>query len=377
MTLLLLSLCLASIGQAQTNNSIGLQQEDLFVGGQEGYRAFRIPSLIVTKRGSALAFCEGRKNGAGDSGDVDVIFKRSTDQGKTWSSMRVIWDDGANTCGNPCAVVDETSGTILLLLTHNLGTDTEARIKSQTSQASRTVWISRSVDDGQTWSSPAEITKEVKRDSWTWYATGPGVGVQLRHGPHSERLVIPCDFVEGSVMGSHLIYSDDHGASWKIGGTIQPGMNECQIVELADGQGTLLMNMRSYRGKSRRAQAWSRDGGLSWSEAKDHAELIEPVCQASILRFRWPQGSSSGLILFSNPADEKRRRNLTVRMSEDDGQTWPVARTLNAGWSGYSCLAVFPGKTMACLYERGETNASQKISFALFDEIWLRSRSEK
>src|SRR5262245_20964667 len=150
-----------------------LHRSDVFIAGADGYHTYRIPSLIVTTKGTVLAFCEGRKRGRGDAGDIDLLLKRSSDGGQTWSDSQVVWDDGDNTCGNPCPVVDRDTGTIWLLLTQNLGVDTEAQIIDQTSRGTRTCWISRSSDDGQTWAKPIEITRDVKRPDWTWYATGP------------------------------------------------------------------------------------------------------------------------------------------------------------------------------------------------------------
>jgi sialidase-1 len=154
----------------------------VWVSGQDGYHTYRIPSVVVTPKGTVLAFCEGRKTGRGDAGDIDLLLKRSTDGGKTWGRAQVVWDDAGNTCGNPCPVIDARTGTIWLLMTHNLGTDTEAKVVGGTSTGSRTVWVTRSDDDGATWAKPVEITKDVKKPGWTWYATGPGVGIPDRHG---------------------------------------------------------------------------------------------------------------------------------------------------------------------------------------------------
>lgn len=358
-----------------------LHQTDLFVSGVDGYHTYRIPSLIVSKKEALLAFCEGRKESKADSGDIDLLLKRSINNGVTWGKQQVIWDDGANTCGNPCAVLDAETGVIWLLMTHNDGRDKESAIKAKQGFGTRTVWRSRSDDDGVTWSEPVEITKSVKDPVWGWYATGPGVGLQIKHGPLRGRLVIPCDHTydePGANLGglpvgygSHVIYSDDHGKTWKLGGAIRPKVNECQVVELADGKGTLLIDMRAYFGKSRRAQSISRDGGLTWSPPEDTPELIEPVCQASILRYTWPDEHGRSRILFANPADEKRRRNMAVRLSYDDGKTWPVRQTIHAGDAAYSCLAVLPDLDIACLYERGEQHANEKITFARFSLGWL------
>lgn len=356
-----------------------LEQQDVFVSRQGGYHTYRIPSLLVTQRGTLLAFCEGRKQSAADSGDIDVIFKRSTDYGQTWSAPKIIWDDGSNTCGNPCAVLDRDTGKIWLLLTHNIGTDNEVTIKSKKSAGTRTVWISMSDDDGSTWSSPREITSTTKNPAWGWYATGPGVGIQIQHGPRQGRLIVPCDHSYASEQdpsqiesGSHVIYSDDHGKTWAIGGSVGPKLNECQVVEVNDGAGTLLLSLRNYPRGTRRAQALSRDGGASWSAPEQHPDLIDPTCQASILRFAWPEAGQRDRILFSNPASD-RRRNLTVRVSYDGGRTWPVGRSLFEKNAAYSCLGALANGEVGCCYECGETNAYEKIVFAHFPMSWLES----
>lgn len=337
-------------------------QEPLFVSGRDGYHTYRIPSVVVTPKGTVLAFCEGRKDGRGDTGDIDLLLKRSTDGGKTWGSTTVVWDDADNVCGNPCPVVDAKTGTVWLLLTHNRRQDTEAKIVAGTSTGTRTVWVTKSPDDGVTWSKPIEITKDVKRPAWTWYATGPGVGIQLKKG----RLLVPCDSKSdgGKVQESHVIVSDDRGATWRLGGVVGPDCNESQAVELSDG--SVMLNMRSVRGNTRRRIATSRDGGETFTTPVEDPALVEPVCQASILRL--PCDGSG--ILFSNPASTKRER-MTVRLSRDDGKTWPHAAVLHAGPAAYSCLTVLPDGSVGCLYERGEKNPYETITFARFDRAWL------
>jgi sialidase-1 len=343
-------------------------QIDVYLSGRDGYHTYRIPSVIVTKQGTVLAFCEGRKNSSSDTGDIDLLLKRSTDGGRTFSNVQVVWDDGPNTCGNPCPVVDKRTGTIILLLTRNLGGDAEPRIIARTSQGTRTVWKCESRDDGLTWSRPVEITSTTKKSDWTWYATGPGAGIQLRSG----RLVIPCDHVKAgsNEMYSHVIYSDDGGATWWLGGETGPGVNECEVVERTDG--SLLVNMRNYNRRQRcRSVATSGDGGLTWSAPAFDATLIEPICQASIRRFSRAEGDGKSRILFSNPASEKSREKMTVRLSYDEGQTWPVSKLLHAGPAAYSCLAVMPDGTILCLYERGDRSPYEKITLARFDLAWL------
>ncbi|MCE5250435.1 glycoside hydrolase [bacterium] len=338
----------------------------VFTSGRDGYDTFRIPAVIVARNGTVLAFCEGRKTSRSDTGDIDIVLRRSPDNGKTWSPMEVIWDDGDNVCGNPCPVVDPDTGTIWLLLTHNLGTDTEPKIMSGESTGTRTVWVMSSIDDGVTWSSPRDITGMAKLPGWTWYATGPGVGIRLA----SSRLVIPCDHAEkeSKEWGSHIIYSDDHGSTWKIGGRLSPKCNECQVVERADG--SLLMNMRSYHGYKRRAISTSTDGGITWSPVTHDRTLVEPVCQASLLRFTRAGDHGRNRVLFSNPADTTRVR-MTVRLSYDECTTWPVAKCLYEGPSAYSCLTVLPGMSIGCLYEKGSEHAYETITFTVFTVGWL------
>ena len=356
------ALALAAAGFAASP----VEQVDVFTSGQEGYHTYRIPAVLRAANGTLLAFCEGRKSGGGDSGDIDLLLKRSTDGGRTWGPTQVVWNDAENTCGNPCPVLDESTGTVWLLLTHNLGVDREREIAARTAKGTRTVWVAHSRDHGATWTKPVEITAATKDPGWTWYATGPGVGIQIKHGPHRGRLVIPCDHnyddatEKKHLSGSHAIYSDDQGRTWKLGSAIHPRVNECQVAELFDERGTLLMNMRSNHGRNVRAQATSTDGGVTWTPPTDAPPLIEPVCQASLLRHE-----QARLLLFSNPA-AKTRVQLTVRASADNAKSWRDVAVLHAGPSAYSCLVELGPDLAGCLYERGEKRAYEQITFARF-----------
>jgi sialidase-1 len=345
---------------------------DVFLSGKHGYNTYRIPSVIRTPRGTLLAFCEGRKVSARDTGDIDLLLKRSVDGGNTWSTSQVVWEDGPNTCGNPCPVIDRATGTVWLLMTHNLGVDHEAQIIRRESKGTRTVWVCHSDDDGRTWSEPREITATVKLADWTWYATGPGAGIQIRHGRHAGRLVIPCDHIEAETRHyySHVIYSDNRGATWNLGGsTPYHQVNECEVVELAKPRGRLLLNMRNYNRKNHTRQvAISDDGGLSWKDQHHDDTLIEPICQASIRRLRWPRDDEPGVILFSNPASANKRVNMTMRASFDDARTWHSSRPLYEGASAYSCIVGLSNNSAGCLFE---VDGYKRIAFARFDLDWL------
>jgi len=299
----------------------GVEKVVVWESGVGGYDTYRIPAIIQTRAGTLLAFAEGRFASRSDTGNIDMLVKRSEDGGRTWSDHQVIWDDGPNTCGNPCPVVDQETGDIILLMTHNPGDEHERDIQAGTVEVGRTVWMTRSRDDGRTWAEPREITAQAKAPDWRWYATGPGVGVQLTRGEHAGRLVIPANHSRADptpdggtevVQGSHTLYSDDGGETWARSERIRPQCNESQVVELADGR--LLLNARSYGGPKVRRLAWSDDGGETWTTPREASELIEPRCQASMIAFE-PAGDATRWVLFSNPAHPSSRRNLLVRAS--------------------------------------------------------------
>jgi sialidase-1 len=336
-------------------------RRDVFVAGTEGYHSFRIPALLPTPSGTLLAFCEGRKNDRNDYGDIDLVLRRSTDGGQTWGPLELVYEEGGSakiTIGNPCPVVDEKTGAIWLPFCRD----------------NRDVFVTHSTDDGRTWSAPRNITSEVKEPNWGWYATGPGIGIQLRRGQHAGRLVIPCDHREPiagrDVTISHVFFSDDGGKSWKLGGDAGLDTNECQVVELSGGK--LLLNMRNYAGREggqperdkMRAIAASDDGGQTWSSPEYDAALIEPICQASLIALA--HGDEKPTLYFSNPASKSARRGLTVRASADEGRTWSGSLVLHEGPSAYSCLAPLPEGALGCLYEGGEKSAYEKIVFAAF-----------
>lgn len=346
------------------------EQHDLWVGGTDGYHTYRIPSIIVTKAGTVLAFCEGRKTGGGDHGDLDLVMKRSTDGGRTWSPQSIVYEEGDTakiTIGNPCPVVDQATGTIWLPFCRD----------------NKQVLITSSDDDGKTWSKPRDISSDVVGQDWVWVATGPGVGIQLQTGPHKGRLVIPSDqrrtlADKSSEWNSHMMYSDDHGQTWKIGKPIQAGGNECQVVERFDG--SLLVNTRMQgHFQGFRGLAVSTDGGETFTSIEHEKQLPCPKCQGSMIRLAGENADSPGPLLVSNPyppqTDDGKpsgsRVRLTLRTSDDDGRTWTIARRLHEGPSAYSCLAQLPDGTMLCLYEGGGKSAYANLRVARFNKAWL------
>ena len=326
-------------------------EQPLFQRGSDGYDCYRIPSLIVTKRGTVLAFVEARKNNCSDHGDVDLGVKRSIDNGRTWNKMQIIADDGSHTMGNPCPVVERQTGTIWLPFC----------------RTNKKILIMKSIDDGKTWSDPIDITRQAANPAWHWFGTGPGHGIQMSNG----RLVIPCWADEkpklGAIQLSYVFYSDDRGTTWKVGSPLNANASdECECVELEDG--TLYMNARSRQGKKKRAYAFSKDGGQSWSSVKYDPRLPERSCQGSLVRFTDTERFKRNRILLALPTNRDARTRMTVFLSYDECHNWPVSKLVHEGSSAYSDLAVTPDSHVLLLYEAENYS---KITLARFNIEWL------
>ena len=327
--------------------------QDIFVGGREGYPTFRIPALVVTNKGTLLAFCEGRKTGIADHGNIDLVLKRSTDRGATWGKLQVIQGKGLRTWGNPSPVVDRQTGVVWLLSTFR----------------NKQVFVTSSQDDGVTWAEPRDITKDVMLPGWSWYATGPGHAIQLSSG----RLLVSCDHFENKSMASHVIYSDDHGLTWKLGGRLEKGTDESMAVETADGN--VYISMRNTSPSKRRAFAQSMNGGESWSPVKWDEALVDSTCQASIARFSTGKTGGKNRILFLNPVS-KKRENMAIRISYDEARTWTEPRTIYAGPAAYSDLAILADQTAGALYENGKRWPYDKITFVRMDLEWISNGTD-
>ena len=346
-----------------------LEEIDLFVSGTGGYHTYRIPALVVTSKGTILAFCEGRKHSRADYGEIDLVLRRSFDGGRNWGDLEVVVSGGARTCGNPCPVEDRATGTIWLAFCKNLADGGQPMIMQ--GRAPRTVWLTKSTDDGSTWAEPEEITEDVKDPAWTWYGTGPCHGIQLTSG----RLALPCHYAVGKNCNendpyhSHIVYSDDHGASWHIGGSVDEGTDECAIVETVAG--ALYINCRNSMGFDRRGYAWSHDGGNSFSGLAWDDRLIDPDCQGSLVRLTEEGRHDRNRVLFANSTSAVRRERLGVRVSYDECQTWGEAKTLHDGPSAYSDLAVAPDMSILSLCERGDEHPYEGLTLARFSLVWL------
>ena len=318
----------------------------LYAQGDSGYDTFKIPTAIVAPDGTILAFSEARTDSKEDWSKTDVVVRRSADQGKTWSPLEVLFEDGNNVIGNACPVVDETTGFIWMLFCKN----------------NDTAFKTHSKDNGLTWAEPEEITGSVKLPGWTWYATGPSHGIQLKNGT----LMIPADHVERRKMCAHVVFSKDGGATWELGDTV-PGGEEATMAQLDDG--SLYINVRPVKASSR-VTSRSYDMGVTFTDwAKDPA-LPDPMCQGSLIKVERPEGS---VYLFTNPADRLHREKMTVRLSEDGCRTWTASKVLYDGMASYSALTLIDPKTelVGAFFETGANFYAEEIVFTSFPVSYL------
>jgi sialidase-1 len=353
---------------------------DVFIPKADGFKSIRIPSVVVAKTGAVLAFAEGRAANA-DQAKNKIVLKRSTDGGKTWGKIAVIADGGDKSFNNPCAVVERVSGRVLLMYQGYPASGDERSGKIQTGYDGEQIvrdFLITSDDDGVTWSKPRDLTREAKRpEKVTTIASGPGIGIQLRHGKYAGRLLFPFNEGPFGLWNIYAVYSDDKGKTWQRG-EVAPGglidapkggkistVNEAQFVELKDG--SIRFNVRRWAGKPVRKTSVSDDGGTTWSKVEDVPELRDPSCMASVFRYTDPADGAKSRILFSGPQSDKRE-NGVVFLSYDEGKTWPVKRVLHKEGFAYSCLTALPDGTIGCLYEADGTS---RIVFARFTLDWL------
>lgn len=343
------------------------------------YHTFRIPALLAVDD-LLLAFCEGRLESSSDTGPIDIVLRRSRDGGRSWDDLQVVRSATGMTCGNPVPIFDPQSGDIVLVSVQNDAAAHEADIAAGRvpPEDGRRVFVQRSADLGDSWSPATEITDQVKRPGWGWYATGPCHGVAISAGDHAGRLVVPANHSVitedatdniGSRHGGHCIISDDGGRSWSIGFVDDHGAdgminaNETTVAELSDGR--LIFNARDHKGRNRRAQAVSYDGGQT---------LVEPYAGCPEFVGKETQGSMISTdgtrLLLCTVSDPDLRRGLTAYWSKD-ASGWEQGRVIDPDPSGYSDLQPVGDDRVGILYETGETDYRERIRFTLraLDEL--------
>jgi len=311
------------------SNRIGVA---LRMHGQDNCDTYRIPGLATTNKGTLIAVYDNRYNGSVDlQADVDVGMNRSKDGGQTWEPMKVIMDMGEwggkpqdeNGIGDPAVLVDRETGTIWVAGIWAHGTPGERNWNSsrpglepiETSQ----LMLVRSDDDGLTWSEPINLTPVIKDPEWYLLLQGPGKGITLSDGT----IVFPAQFKDKeNIPHSTIIWSKDHGENWSIGTGAKTNTTEAQVIELNDG--SLMLNMRDNH-KGSRSVYTSKDLGATWEmHPTSRSALIEPVCNASLIKGSFlVNGAEQKLVLFVNPNSTKERHHMTIKVSTDDGMTWP------------------------------------------------------
>ena len=344
----------------------------MFKSGDVGYHTYRIPAIVCAGNGDLLAFAEGRKKAASDHGDIDIVLKRSADNGKTWGPLKMVQDEADDPTakvwiGNPTPVVDQTDpnhpGRIWLVFT----------------RSNQRMFVVSSDDNGQSWSPRRDITETAGKAAWNWYAAGPVHAIQLERGPHAGRLVIPCDHRarDADSWGSHLVFSDDHGANWKLGASdthlatdpLHP--NECVAVELIDGR--IYVNAREHNGSdpATRVIATSSDGGATFNEPfVAERNITSPVVQNSLIRFAaTDREDNRNILVYCGPGHPNERRDLTILVSYDEGKTWGRKTVIHPGPAAYSDLIKLDSERIGTLYEAGRRLYGEIVfaSFGLAD----------
>ncbi|WP_285566393.1 exo-alpha-sialidase [Streptomyces sp. RTGN2] len=344
-----------------------LTSQDLTVDGA-GSPHYRIPALTTSVRGTVLAAYDARPTLADLPSNIGIVLRRSTDGGTTWQAQQVVRKDAApQGYGDPSLLVDRTTGRIFLFYAAgvNQGFFGSATGNDESDPNVLQADYSYSDDDGLTWAH-RRITKQIKNPAWGGMFAASGEGIQLRNGAHKGRLIQQYAIRDNGANYAVSAYSDDHGATWKTGTPVGPGGDENKTVELNDG--TVMLNNRSA---PYRTIAYSTDGGVTYTPFVQDTELPDPANNASVMRYAPDAPASnpqSSWLLFSNTEDTASRRNLTVKMSCDNGRTWPIRKVVDAGAAAYSTLTRLPDGRLGLLYERADYT---HITYSSFDLKWL------
>ena len=360
----------------------------VFISGEEGYTTYRIPAIIKAPNNDLLAFCEGRVNSSSDFGNVDIVMKRSTNKGKSWSRLNIIVNNDSLQAGNSAPVVDVSdpefpSGKIYLF--YNTGNNHESEVRK--AKGVREVWFISSINNGLSWSDPVNITTQTHKpnaptknstytfkEDWRSYANTPGHALQIQSGKYKGRIFIAANHSEGNPKNkfedyrAHAYYSDDHGKTFNLSESLKiPGSNEATAAALSNGR--LVLNARNQQGDKRyRIIAISNNGGKNWDSTYFDENLPDPVCQGSLLNIGTYKNKE--ILAFINAADTKNRNNLTLRISKDEGLSWFKSGVIDktndtkqiTDYTAYSDIVLLNKNTIGILYEKENYS---KIVFTL------------
>ena len=362
----------------------------VFVSGNDGFKSYRIPAIIKAPNNDLLAFCEGRVNSSSDFGNIDIVMKRSSDNGNTWSPIFIVANYDSLQAGNPAPVVDLTDPAFpkgKIYLFYNTGNNFESEVRK--GLGVREVWYITSIDNGLTWSKGVNITTQSHRpnqikfnplyhfdEDWRSYANTPGHALQITSGLYKGRIYIPANHSVGEPQNhfndyvAHGFYTDDHGLSFKLSESVNiPGSNESTAAELSNNG--LLLNARNQNGEIKsRLIAISHNGGANWDTTYFDTQLPDPVCEGSILNIGVK--NKKQVLAFVNAADTKNRNNLTLRISYDEGKTWAKNILVDASTeenqmannSAYSDIVLLKKSNIGILYEKDNYS---KIVFTVVD----------
>ncbi len=379
--LLVVTTIIGALLEPQISRANEITKTDLFTVGDHGYNLFHIPGIAVTAKGTILACCEARRNAGRDWDDIDILLRRSTDDGVTWSKAEKIVEVEGPITKNPFAL--RLKHTDPKTVTYNnpvMIADRDGTVHMLFCLEYMRCFYQKSEDDGIMWSKPVEITDTFEgfRENYDWkvLATGPNHSIQLENG----RLLVPVWLSTGTGGNAHrpsvtaTIFSDDAGNTWRAGEIAVPctdefvNPNETVAVQLSDGR--VMLNVRNESEAHRRIVVTSPDGATRWSEPRFQKDLIEPICMGGLTRY---DHDGKRLLLFTNPDTPKGRLNVTVRVSEDEGASWPISRSIEPGFSAYSDLNVTPSGTILCFYGRShEKNfAGDRLTVARFTLDWV------
>lgn len=355
---------------------IQAQEVTVFKSGDDGYASYRIPAIVKNQNGNLVAFCEGRVDHAGDYGNVDIVYKISADNGKTWGPLQIAVDYDKLQAGNPAPVVDlldpaYPNGRIFLF--YNTGNGHEGEVRK--GKGLREVWYVVSNDGGKSWEAPVNITTQAHRpkqpqinpeynfsEDWRTYANTPGHGFQFVSGPNKGRIYITGNHNAGDPQpqnkdwNAHAYYSDDHGKTFKLSEKVPfPGTNESLSAQIADNSVYMTSRNQQLTPKQRIISV-SNDGGQTWVSSAPDPNLPDPINQGSVLS--WKKGKNF-VLAHSNAADELDRNNLTLRLSKDQGKTWYFNKVVakapegyKGAYSAYSDIVLVNKNTIGVLYEK-------------------------
>ncbi|MCB9231758.1 MAG: exo-alpha-sialidase [Bacteroidia bacterium] len=346
----------------------------VFKRGESGYNCFRIPALARTPQGTLIAVCEGRKNSRSDFGDVDLVMKRSTDEGKSWGPLTLLHEEGDTAqieMGNPAVVTNQKTGRIHVIFSRKI----------------EILLHLFSDDEGKTWQGPDTLHTPDQRGLYPNLAmnASPGHGIQLQSGAHAGRLLVPvytrlpdsARYLALDSMKTSVIFSDDDGRTWKAGPVFNhPGSNESTVAELSDGK--LLLLVRLFKGpKKIKYKSLSPDGGATWSSLEEVADLMDPICQASLLAVPADPAAEGRQLFFLNPAHPVyyNRSRLTLKTSKDDGRSWQEREVLWPQAASYTDMVDLENGKVGYLAEIGYHFNYEAIIFRTFSPVSPSTKS--